>query len=294
MTVARILFLARYRLPHALLACQFDHNLVGIDRTCVASPVPKETLWPIFERYGIDTTHWDYVHDSAVLSRNPEIEHWVFKDDYRGPWLRQQAIKLAFLDYLNYDVMLMHDPDTFMIKPWQCWSNGQLNMLAIEDTRHSFGYYATLEKALNIQRQTSHCFVTELVPVIKQDVIDLRVYLEQLHHRHWLDAIIDNVPLEPCVPPWNTLSDWIRWFSEYEFLGNWTMTRRSVGITFQRRHEYVGLDQINQFDNNHNALCDAVPNLTKSLQYDWDRNECANFEHYLKLVNQRLNELCSK
>ena len=84
MTVARVVFLARYRVPHACLSMQFDHMLEGIDRTVIASPVPKDELWPVFERYGIDTAHFDYLPDEEVLPLYPQIENWVIPGDYRG------------------------------------------------------------------------------------------------------------------------------------------------------------------------------------------------------------------
>lgn len=295
MTTARVLYLARYRVPHACMALQFDHNLIGIDRTVVASPVPKEELWPIFERYNIDTSNFDYVADEEVLPLYPQIEHWVFPDDYRGNWLRQQAVKLAFLDYLNYDCMLMHDPDTFMVKPYQCIKDGVLNFLAIHDTTHSRGYYQTLVNALGIERQTKHCFVTELVPVLKEDITALRETLEQRHNKHWLDAIIDSVPLEFTVEPWKRYEgEAIRWFSEYEFLGNWAMSRHPVTIEYQRRFEYDSMDKIGDFINMHNAICDAVPDLSLSVQYDWEKQEVVGFNHYMNIVNARLQHFNDK
>ena len=39
MISARILYLARYRVPHAAFAMQWDHNLQGIDHTVIATPI---------------------------------------------------------------------------------------------------------------------------------------------------------------------------------------------------------------------------------------------------------------
>ena len=109
MTVARVMFLARYRVPHAAFAMQWDHNLQGIDRTVIATPMTRDELEPVWERYNIDSSKFQYVHDSVIYKKYPEVNNWVFPDDYRGWWLRQQAIKLAYLDLLDADVMLMHD-----------------------------------------------------------------------------------------------------------------------------------------------------------------------------------------
>jgi hypothetical protein len=288
MTIARIVFLARYRVPHACLTMQFDHHLKGIDHTVIATPVPKQELWPIFERHGIDTNTFYYVNDQVIFDQYPEVNRWVFADDYRGWWLRQQAIKLAYLDYLDYDVALMTDPDTIMVEPYQCWKNNQLNFLALENTTHG-SYNGVMDSVLGIPRQTPHCFVTEYVPVVKQDFIALRKELEQRHRCHFLDAIIDNVKGIPTVPPWGT-GNLIKWFREYEFLGNWALTQRPVTWQWQHRFEYDSLDKIQNFTSNYNCLADAIPDLSLSLQMDWSIGQVLNFDHYKGLIQEKTQQ----
>jgi len=287
MTAVRIMFLARYRVPHACLTMQFDHYLKGIDRTIMASPVPKEELWPIFQHHGIDTANFEYVNDKIIFDLYPEVNNWVFDDDYRGWWLRQQAIKLAYLDYLDYDVALMHDPDTFMVEPYSCWDNGQLNMLILPNTTHD-SYRGVLENVLGMSRQTPHCFVTELVPVVKQDWINLKHALEQRHGRHFLDAIIEHVPGMPTVPPWGT-GNLIKWFSEYELLGNWALTQRSVSFQEQKRFEYDSLHKLANYTCNYNCFADAVPDLSLSLQINQDTGQVVNFDYYLSIIKQKIS-----
>lgn len=286
MTVVRIMFLARYRVPHACLTMQFDHYLKGIDRTVIASPVPQQELWSIFERHGIDTQHFDYVNDSVVYENYPEVNNWVFDGDYRGWWLRQQAIKLAYLDLLDYDIAVMHDPDTFMVEPYRCWKDGQLNMLILPNTTHG-SYDRVLPEVLGIPRQTTHCFVTELVAVVKQDWLALKYELQQRHGQHFLNAIIDHVPSMPTVPPWGNGKE-IKWFSEYEFLGNWTMSQRSVLTQPQRRFEYNSLDKIGNFTKAYNCFADAIPDLSQSLQMDSKTGRVENFDHFLTIVRDKI------
>ena len=288
MTSAKIVYLARYRVPHAIMSLQFSHHLRGIDRTCIASPVPRDELWPIFERYNIDTSRFDYAPDSEIYRLYPEVNHWVFADDYRGFWLRQQAIKLAFLDYLDYDLMVMHDPDCILIHDYEPWRNGQLNYQVLENQRHSWGYYETIRNAFGFERQTPHCFISEFVPVLKQDVTAMREHLEQRHNCNWLDALIDNCPGQPTVPPWGK-GEMIRWLSEYELIGNWTMSRRSIAMEPQRRYHYADMNDIGGFDPDyHTAICDAVPDLSRSVKFDWDRGEVVDFDRWMDLIHQRL------
>lgn len=280
----RILYLARYRIPHACVSLQFDHMLEGIDRTVVSSPVPWNEIKNIFQGHGIDCSKFEYLPDNEIVDKYPEIDNWVFPDDYRGWWLRQQALKLSVLDYLRHDVMLMHDPDTFMTEPYRCYDNGVLNYLILPNTTHG-SYNGVLESVLKIPRQSPHCFITELVPCLKQDWISLKGTLEQLHGQHFLDAIIDNVPGMPTVPPWGN-GNLIKWFSEYEFISNWALSQHSVNFTEQRRFEYDSLDKIKNFNKQYNAMCDAIPDLSLSMQMDSGRVK--DFEYYLSTIKERV------
>lgn len=286
MTVARILFLARYRVPHACFSMQWDHNLLGLDYTIIATPMPKEELWPVFERYGIDTTNLRYINDSVIYEKYPQVNNWVFDDDYRGWWLRQQAIKLSYLDYLDEDVLLMQDPDTFMIEPYECYRDGQLNMMTLMNTTQG-SYEGVFESIMGIPRTTPHCFVTEFVPVRKTDWIALREHLQQRWpDKHWLDAIIEAVPGMPTVPPWGT-GNIIKWFSEYEFVGNWAVYRGDVDFQPQRRYEYDTLDKLADLDpTQYNAVCDAVPDLSRSMQFDWATLTVPDFDRYMAMVKR--------
>jgi hypothetical protein len=291
MTSARIVYLARYRMPHAIMSLQpeFSQNLIGIDRTCIASPVPRDELWPVFEKYGIDTSNFDYAPDSEIYRLYPEVNNWVLPDDYRGWWLRQQAIKLSFLDYLDYDLMIMNDPDCILINRYEPYKNQKLNYMVLENERHSWGYYETIKNALDLERQTPHCFISEYVPVLKQDITDMKSFLEQKHQCHWLDAIITNCPGQPTVPPWGK-GEMICWLSEYEIVGNWTMSRREISMEPQHRYMYDDLSRIGDFDPDyHTAVCDAIPDLTRSVRFDWDTKELIDFSRWMDLIRARLS-----
>ena len=290
MSVVRVLFLARYRVPHACFALQWDHNLLGIDRTVIATPMTQEELEPVWARYNIDSTKFEYVNDSAIYQQYPEVNNWVFDDDYRGWWLRQQAIKLAYLDMLDADVMLMHDADTFMTEPYRCYDNGALNLLSLLNTTQG-SYTGVFEAITGIPHPSPHCFVTELCAVRKQDFVSLKKHIEsRWPNKKWLDAIIEAVPGMPTVPPWGT-GNIIKWFSEYELLGNWAVTQGNVTYQEQRRFEYDTLEKLATFDPSmYNAVCDAVPDLSRSMQFDWDTLTVHDFDRYRNMVEQCLKQ----
>lgn len=290
MTVARVMFLAKYRVPHAAFAMQWDHNLKGIDTTVIASPMTRDELEPVWHKYNIDSSRFEYINDSIIYKQYPEVNNWVFPDDYRGWWLRQQAIKLAYLDILEHDVFLMHDADTFMLEPYNPYSNNQLNLLSLMNTTQG-SYNGVFEAITGLPHQSPHCFVTELCAVRKTDFVKLREHLQQRWpNKHWLDAIIDAVPGMPTVPPWGT-GNIIKWFSEYELLGNWAVAQGNVTYQAQSRYEYNTLDKIAGFESVHNSVCDAIPDLGHSMQIDWDTLDIKDFDKYLATVKKRYAEI---
>lgn len=284
MTVARVMFLAKYRVPHAAFAMQFDHNLKGIDYTVIASPMTKDELEPVWAKYNIDSSRFKYVNDEIIYRKYPEVNNWVFPDDYRGWWLRQQAIKLAYLDLLDEDVVLMHDADTFMTEAYNPFVDNKINMLALMNTRQD-SYNGVFEAITGLPHQSPHCFVTELCAVSRMDFACLKHHIEERFPKtKWLDAIINAVPGMPTVPPWGN-GNIIKWFSEYELLGNWATYRGNLTLQEQRRYDYDSLHKIGGFTKQYNAFCDAVPDLSRSMRIDWDTLEIPNFQQYLETVN---------
>jgi hypothetical protein len=102
-----------------------------------------------------------------------------------------------------------------------------------------------------------------------------------------LDAIIDAVPGMPTVPPWGT-GNIIKWFSEYELLGNWATHRGNITMQAQRRFEYDSLHKLANFTTEHNAVCDAVPDLSLSMQINWDTLDIPGFDHYMQTIKNLL------
>jgi hypothetical protein len=96
--------------------------------------------------------------------------------------------------------------------------------------------------------------------------------------------MIDSCPAMPTVPPWGN-GEIIKWFSEYELLGNWAVNQHEVDYQEQRRFEYDSLDKLGNFTADYNCFADAIPDLSISLQLDWNTGEIKDFQHYLNLIN---------
>jgi len=282
--ITRLIFCAPYRIPIATVSLQFDHNLLGVTRNIIVSPVNTRDLFRYLSQHGVDTNRFEHLPDQDLIDKYPEIDHWVFEGDYRNNWLKQQAIKLAVLDYVDYSTALIHDPDTWMIQPYRSLdAQGQLTMLVQENITEG-SYDPVLPAVLGIERQTQHCFVTEFMPVYKQDWIALKYTLEQRHSRHFLDAIIDHVPGTPTIDG----SQCLKWFSEYEFLGNWTMTQRPVDFVFQTR---FGLQTLNDLQNSdvqlYNSICDHSSGNSPLLKFDnWHTGNIPDRLRFIQLLQQ--------
>jgi len=60
-------------------------------------------------------------------------------------------------------------------------------------------------------------------------------------------------------------------------------------MEFQRRYHYDDMEKIGGFNPAyHTAVCDAVPDLTRSLQFDWDRQEVVQLDYYMDKIRERL------
>ena len=278
MKIVRALFVGSYRVSHACLSLLFDHYIKNIDQTYVFTNYPSNQLDKAFKKYNIDTSTFIYVQDAEMNSKYPTMRNWWFHDDPRGSWLYQQALKLASLDYIDADVVLIQDPDTFCIKDYQCVVDGKPNLFILPFERHSDGYYQVLENSLGITRQTKHCFVSEFMPMFKNDWLSLKHTLETRNNRDCFDAIIENVPPQ----------DNLRWFSEYEFLGNWMLTQRPVNFLEQKRFQYKTFDELDNLTTDYNCVCDAIPKLSNSLLFDFDTGTVTNFNQAFDKVKKFL------
>jgi len=278
---ARAVFVGGYRMGHALMAFQFDHFLEGIDVTYIVTNIAEKHYKGTLSKYGLDPNRFQYVNDQELIDAYPEILNWDQPGDYRGTWLRQQALKIASLDYFDYETILIQDPDTFAIQPYRCFDGLVPNFFVLPNVTHSNGYYWAIEKGLGIKRQTKDCFVSEFMPFLKQDWHTMRSLLEARHDRHFLDAIIDNCQRESGTN--------LIWFSEYEYLANYVMTQRSINTTEQKRFEVRKLADIENLNSQeYNCYVDACPRLEDSIQFEFTTNTVVDFDKIYNAIASQL------
>ncbi len=262
-----------HRIGNACLTLQFDHNLQPFDRTYIISPLDGPRLDAVFRKYGIDTSNFVYLTDQEVVDQYPQIKNWNLSGDYRGPWLFQQAVKLSMIDHLDFDLLLLHDADTFCTQPYEYERNGKLQLFHLPNISHAPGYYEGFRAFTGIERVTPHCFVCDIMPVYKSDWNNLKNLVEQRHSRHFLDAMIE-------YTPWDYIAN-VKWFSEYETLGNWALASRpdQFELIEQKRFEFKKLEQVthHDFPRDFNVISDKNPQMNM-FSFDFASDTVHNYD----------------
>ena len=248
--ITRIITVGPQRLGNLLLTLSQDHFLdPEPDNTVIITPLPESSVTSTIAKNYPDLV-FTVVADSSLIRQYPAILRWHDDRNLRGGWLMQQALKLAAIDSVDSDVFLIQDPDTFLIDHYRYYDQGNLCHFVLPQQFHYQGYYQTLENTLGIVRQTADSFVTEFMPVLKSDWLLCCAQIMSVVGKQWTE-IIDHVPLEPFGQHHR-----VRWFSEYELLGNWHRYLRPGSSIIQRRFVFNAIDTLNDLNTQYNAVCD--------------------------------------
>jgi len=183
------------RLNDACCALSFDEFLSPtIDQTVIVSPLSSTDILEKFAQFPhIDQSKLVFKKDSDF-----DLPGW---DD---SWYKQQGLKFSLLDSLDSDIVIQ-DCDVFYIKPWQYIQNGQ-PVFRTEDVwnDHHAVYEQAVKQLIGAGRVSNESYVTEFMPYLKQDWIELKQKLGG----DWKTAIESVAPFDDT-----------KWLSEYELLG---------------------------------------------------------------------------
>ena len=255
--VTRMIFCGTYRLPVACLSLRFDHNLRGIDRTVLVTPGDIGRARNILEYNGIDCTGWLFVRDREIERANPDLQHWRIANDPRNTWLYQQGLKLAALDMLGTDTTIIHDPDTWMMQPYNAWQGDRLQLLTVP-AYTEYDYQGLTQHLLGVPDDGNRTFVTEIHAVRREDWLALKHTVTQRHGGSWLEALIRETPVR---------SDGLKWFSEYHVLGNWAVNRGDVDLVPQIRYEITDISDLANIPPHSTAICDVSGGDVAAFQF---------------------------
>ena len=277
--ITRIITVGPQRLGNLLLTLYFDHWLEPQPtHTVIITPLDKTAVSAAIQHCHPELSH-SVINDQELVDIYPAVDQWQDPANLRGGWLRQQALKLAALDWLSTEIMLIQDPDTFCIKPYTYWHNDCVGLFVQLNQSHYDGYYQSLSLVLGITRQTPHSYVSEFMPVTKHAWGQCKQRIESVINRHWLHCIE--------LVPWQWLGKHrqVRWFSEYELLGNWQQSLGPVHTVIQKRFVYNNLDALRGLNTNYNTVCDrGINGQVKGLPGLFSNQEHVHFD----TVNQAL------
>jgi hypothetical protein len=217
----RLMFVGKGREAESILSLKFDcfldpapdHTFVYYGDDVSGYTINRESnidLLSKYKEFGIDTSKITVVPDKQLLA-NIDVDIYKF-----GGWIAQQFIKFLALDSCTDNHILLQDCDVFAIKTYKYFENDLPVPLVLPKESHSPEYYTYITKLLGIDRQTEDCYVTDFMPVNKNDWISLKAQIEKMHNKQWFGAIYDMFVADYPSAPNNKI-----WFSEYEILGNW-------------------------------------------------------------------------
>jgi hypothetical protein len=121
-----------------------------------------------------------------------------------------------------------------------------------------FNYQGLTQHLLGVPDDDNRTFVTEIHAVRREDWLALRDTVTQQHGGHWLEALIRETPVR---------EDGLKWFSEYHVLGNWAVSRGSVDLVPQHRHEIHDIQELAQIPDHCTAICDLSSGQNAAFQF---------------------------
>lgn len=201
--ITRIMTIGPGRIYEAACALSFDKNLYPcIDKTIIVAPFGEAHIKKVFEEFNLNL-NLEFVKDQDLI-QSANLENWV-----SDTWYLQQALKLALLDQLPGQQFLIQDSDVFALRPYNYFKAG-IPTLRVEDVwnDHHQIYESYIIKLTGFSRPSHYSFVTEFMPVLKQDW----EYCKQVILEH------TNLPWNQAIPNLGKFDE-TKWFSEYELLG---------------------------------------------------------------------------
>lgn len=238
--ITRLMTVGPGRIYEAACALSFDKNLYpSIDKTIIVAPFGGSHIKEVFDEFDINL-NIEFVKDQDLIE-SANLENWV-----SDTWYLQQGLKLALLDQLPGEQFLIQDSDVFALKPYNFFISGIPN-LRVEDVwnDHHQIYEFFINKLTGFSRPSNYSFVTEFMPVLKQDW----EYCKQVILDH------TSLPWNQAVPNINKFDE-SKWFSEYELLG-FCKTISGHNYFLEQDHHPI----INSWDDLFTADWSSVPTV---------------------------------
>jgi len=245
----RLFFIHQDYVADSVLTLRYDHYLQPeIKNTTIyyGTDNREQTLLNTFKQFEIITDKMSVVLDCDLV--NPYCSPLNINIYQFGGWISQQLLKLIALDQCDSDQILIQDCDTFAIQKSTFFRNN-LPVCAVVPTLTPKRYNEYYSQITQLDCNVDSCFVSEFMPVLKTDWINLRNRIEDIHQCHWLQALCNlfKQDVEKQV-----------WFSEYQMLGLWAKNQHPNLETFIQNRLYLNKVEFNSLMfTNHNFACNG-------------------------------------
>ena len=168
---------------------RFDHRIKGLSDTLLITPNPA-ALKKI-------SPNADIIADAEIRSQYPSLNKMKEMMPQWG-WYYQQCLKLCAMDMLDCPRFLLHDSDCYFNVDYAPFADNKLNFVSkLGRSWHEKpalrGQPDVYEYLLHRSPVVEENCVTEVCPYTKIIWNSLASRLENLHDKHWLDAIIDAI-----------------------------------------------------------------------------------------------------
>lgn len=264
-TIDRIIMVGAHRLANLALTLTYDHFFQpGFRNSLIVSPVSKSIIWNLLEANGIDPAPYSYINDNDILDSVPDLKQWMpTSKDLSGrraeiAWLdpavsrmrtsaRQIGLKLWLITTSDADYTLIHDVDTFLVRPYHMLENNVANLMVRNGNTNTYHGCLSETESRWVQSVlaqpliTDRNFLTEVFLTMRDNVQDLVQFVENTHGQSFFSAIwtltqkntinVGNEHVPVLLPIIN----------EYPLLGHWMALQQQQGslkTPYQYRKQY--------------------------------------------------------
>jgi hypothetical protein len=283
------MFIGNNRIPDATLCLKYDRFLIPkFERTIIHHCTPQADIRSAFNRYNIDMSRIEFVHDSELVeqfNRESLVDTITWLSDPNIAWIKQQFLKFMALDVCQDTQVVISDCDSIRIRPHEYFVNG-LPVLYLDNeyTENPGCWGSSFQDLTGIEQHPNNVFVSEFFPILKTDWQALKTLIESRSGLPWMVAL-----RKQLVSRSQTEHGGLN-FSEYQFLGNWVMHLRPDTQTVKQQRFWPNLHNSLESEldsiNIHRLNCLNVDSKSWNVPISID-----NIDYYAKVIDQRIQNI---
>ena len=292
--ITRLLFIGENRVNDSILTLLHDRFLCPVpDQTLIycSDRLDIESIKSLYSERKIDIQNFKFFYDKELLSNHPYGSIVNNFSDPSGVWIdwyiKQQLYKFLALDLCNTEYVLIQDCDTFCIKPYRYFINGEPSVFGSTSEKITMPIPMSLEYDDILRKQAgghgSHwnytndhyryfnyltgstevyqgIWISEFMPIKKTQWIDLKTQIESNCKLPWMESLFASFI-------YGHHNGWkLHNFVEYTVLAQWLLTYENTTTITQLRAGLDG-DMWNHVKNRSMSLNFQTSHSYKDISY---------------------------